>query len=544
VIFAGVARGRWRLAQHQLFPPARAAGTGLGRFRGLVGLALALTFALLVVGALTTVFSRFKASGLGVADAGGALALVLVAAVAGLAVFDLHFAVSALLLDSDLELLRRAPLSPVALLALKLCDSLPRTTALLGVVGLPAVVAFALSYRLPAWAWLALPLQLVALWAVPLGVGIALALWLVHVVPPRRARDALGLLSTLVIALLWIANSFLLPRLGAEGDDLRRRWSGALHAPAALWVASPAHWMAGAVMAAHRRQPAVALGWTALLGLAGALSLGAATLAAGRYLDTALAHAAHPVPRRRQAPAAATGQPRHALRRHVIATLIVRDARLFARDWTVLSDVLVAAALWTLLPLVGAPLHAASPRMVTRAMLLALTVGLGYEVAARSVPFERDGLAWCRLAPVAAWRWVAAKWLGAGMFSLAMMGVAGASLALAFPLGPAEWIETTIVGVSALALSLSLGLWTGALFGDPGWTNPRAMLTLAGRLSASGLLVLQAGAWLGLLAVADSQRAQLPAGALLWGPPVVSGLLCLAPLSAVARWVRRFEWTR
>jgi hypothetical protein len=297
-------------------------------------------------------------------------------------------------------------------------------------------------------------------------------------------------------------------------------------------------------MAAHRRQPAVALGWTALLGLAGALSLGAASLAASRYLDTALAHAAHRAPRRRQAPDTTTGRPRHALRRHVIATLVVRDARLFARDWTVLSDVLVAAALWTLLPLVGAPLHAATPPMLTRAMLLALTVGLGYEVAARSVPFERDGLAWCRLAPLAAWQWVTAKWLGAGILALAMMGVATTTLALAFPLGPAAWIETIVAAVSALALSLSLGLWTGALFGDPGWSNPRAMLTLAGRLSASGLLVLQAGAWLGLLAVADTQRAQLPAGAFLWGPPAVSGLLCLAPLFAVARWVRRFEWTR
>jgi hypothetical protein len=297
-------------------------------------------------------------------------------------------------------------------------------------------------------------------------------------------------------------------------------------------------------LAAHRRQPAVAVGWTAVLGLTGALSLGAATLAASRYLDTAVAHAAHRAPRRREARAAASGRRRHSLRRNVIATLVARDARLFARDWTVLSDVLVAAALWTLLPLVGAPLHAASPTMLTRAMLLALTVGLGYEVAARSVPFERDGLAWCRLAPVAPWRWVAAKWLGAGALSLVMMGVAAATLAVAFPLSPIGWAETTIAGMSALALSLSLGLWTGALFGDPGWSNPRAMLTLAGRLCASGLLVLQAGAWLGLLAVADAWRARLPAGAFLWGPPALSGLLCLVPLSAVARWARRFEWTR
>ena len=108
-----------------------------------------------------------------------------------------------------------------------------------------------------------------------------------------------------------------------------------------------------------------------------------------------------------------------------------RDARLFTRDWTLLGDVLTAAALWTLIPLVGAPLHPSSSAALARAMLLALTVGLGYEVAARSLPFERQGLAWVRLAPIPAGRWVAAKLTGAFILSLPIMLVAVASLALA-----------------------------------------------------------------------------------------------------------------
>jgi len=111
---------------------------------------------------------------------------------------------------------------------------------------------------------------------------------------------------------------------------------------------------------------------------------------------------------------------------------IARDARLFLRDWTMLSDVLMSAALWTLLPFVGLSLPAGRGPLVDGLALLALAVALGYEVAARALPFEREGGAWRRLAPVSAWRWTLAKLAGAALVAAPILLVA--SLAIALPL--------------------------------------------------------------------------------------------------------------
>ena len=116
-------------------------------------------------------------------------------------------------------------------------------------LALPAAIAFSLSRPLPPWGWLLLPLQLAALWAVPLGLGACGALLLVRWVPPRRARDVLALLSSLILIALWLVNSFLLPRLAGEGGGMAERLAAAL-SPAPWRVAiSPPHWAARAVAA-------------------------------------------------------------------------------------------------------------------------------------------------------------------------------------------------------------------------------------------------------------------------------------------------------
>ena len=534
MILAGVVRARMRMAVRSLLPtPGTTAG---GRFQGLIGLALVAVFCVLVYLGLAATFSSL-AIGSTAIRAAQVLALVLVATVVGIAAFDLHYAVTALLLDSDLDLLRRAPLARASLFAIKLADSLPRTGALLVVLALPATLAFAKAFPLPFWAWPLIPLVLAGLWAVPLGAGVALALLLVRRLPPQMARDMVALLSTLMLTLLWLANSFVVPRLVTETGRFGYRLPESQSGP--VLELSPPHWAARAIAAAHQSDVAAALGWSALLVATAALSLGCAAWAAGGSLDAALARVTPGALRR---DASRRTRSRSAGASGLISAVALRDLKLFARDWTVLGDVVVAAALWMLLPLVGASVVSASPHLLVRAMLLVLAAGLGYEVAARSVPLERSGLAWCRLAPVLEGRWVAGKLAGAGVISLALLGLAAATLALAFTIAPSEWFQTLIAAVSALALSLSLGLWSGATFGDPRWTNPRSMLTLAGRLVATGLLVLQAAGWIALLGLADTYRILLPEGALTWGPPLVAALLSLPALAATSARLRRLEW--
>jgi hypothetical protein len=494
---------------------------------------LVVTLAWLAWAALHPLFRVLAGLGATPSELTAVLGLVLGVALVGLLVFDLDHAVSILLLDPDLELLRRAPLAPRTLFAVKLADALPRTIAPLLVVGAPALLAFASVRPLTPGAWLMIPPLLACLWAIPLGFGTALAIQMLRRVPARRARASLGLLSTLTLTALWIANLVLLPRLArVAGDPLEmlRGWI-ATQPRAIAW--SPAQWAAASLEGAGAGDPRALVRNGAPLALAAIAALAAAAWSATRHLGPVLAavRTGRGPRARRGDRAPASPEPR---RGGLAAEVLVRDARLYARDWTVLGDVLTAALLWTLLPLAGATLRSIEAPALVRAMLTTLSIGLGYEIASRSIPIERRGAAWMRLAPRPAARWVAAK-LGSGAaLALPLVFAAALSLGLASGFGAREWLETALAVLPALGLSLALGLWAGAAFGDPGWTHPRAMLTLTGRLVAAGLMVAQAVLW--LLPTALAQAGEPPGAGGAWHlvPALVAAGLATLPLRAVA----------
>jgi hypothetical protein len=408
---------------------------------------------------------------------------------------------------------------------------------MIGAVALPGCLAFLLALGGPVWSWVLVPVLLAGLWAAPLGLGLSGALLLLRVVPAARVREALAILSTLMMLSLWLLNSFAMPRLMSDESRLAPRIVESVMPAAWVIAVSPAHWAAAALLAAHDGRVLGALGWTIRLALAGIASMAVAALAGRALLDEVLARVAsgESRARRRLAPPPA--------RQGWLAALLRKDARLFTRDWSVLGDVMTAALLWTLLPLVAGPLHPLPPGVLGRFMLVALAVGLGYEVGARTVPYEGAALAWTRLAPLSPWRWNTAKWLGGALISLPLLAVAALAVRLALSVAWPEWIEAVSAGLGALALSLALGLWTGWTFGDPHWKQPRAMLTFAGRLIASALLVLQAAIWVGLLAAAEAARPDLPAGILGWGPPLLGLLLALPAMGAAVRATRKHEWS-
>ena len=537
---AGVLRGRIRQARNVLLGRSPAAGrTGRGRRAGVV---LTLGFAVVLWFGLRAFFGHLAAGGLGAEEAAVLLSLLLAAGLAALLVFDLQEAVSVLLLDSDLELLRVAPLSPRSLFLLKLADALIATSTLILVFLAPALIAYGVIYRLPGWAWALIPVQLGALWTIPLGAGVALALLGVSRLPVRRARERLALLSTLTLTLAWLANAFLLPRLGGPDGSLPDSLARLAARPAGLAWASPTIWAARSLAAAARGDSAAAVWNAAVLAGAGALALGFAAWVAGHALEPAQLRVSTPAARRGGRARAVPCELPSRRRGGVHAAILRRDRLLFIRDWTVLTDVFTGSLLWTLLPLVAMPHRAAPEPWIVRSMLVTLAVALGYEVAARALPFERGGGAWLRLAPVPAGRWLAAKLAGATALALPLLLLAAVTLALAFRIPAAEWIGILSLALPALGLALALGLMNGAAFGDPAWTNPRAMLKLPGRLLASLLLILQVTLWIGLALAAHALRALLPRALVLGGPALLALGLAVLPLRAAARRLERAEW--
>ena len=539
---AGVARGRLRLARHALFGRGRSPG---GRARHpLLAVALSLGLGSILLGGMRALFAWVARNGAGPADAAGLLGPLLAAGMVGLLVFDAQEAIGVLLLDSDLELLRRAPLRARELFALKLGDALARTSTVVVVFLLPALTAYAAVFHLPAWGWALVPLALAALWAVPLGLAVALTLALVSRLPPRRARELLALLSTLALLLVWFGNALLLPRLAASDAPVPALVERLLHAPRHPLALLPSTWAARALAAAASGDAAAAARAALPLLLAAALALALAAGSASRWLEEAQARAGAPRGRRRVAPPAAR-DPLAAAERGphgAWSAILRRDACLFFRDWSVLADVLASAALWTVLPLVGLSIQAPPSPLLARIMLLMLALALGHEVAARSLPFEREGGAWRQLAPVTAARWAAAKLSGAALISLPLLLVASGTLALALRLDGREWLLILATVVPALALALTLGLLNGASFGNPRWTDPRAMLGLSGRLVALLLLAAQLALWLAYSLAAPALHRALPPGVAFLLPTALAGTAATIPWRATVRRLERTEW--
>jgi hypothetical protein len=469
-------------------------------------------------------------------DAAAVLGLALTAAFAGLAVFDLQQAVSTLVLDSDLPLLRAAPIGPGTLATLKLFDALPPTGLLTLVLVGPAIVAFARAYPLPAWVWLPLPLAVLALWLIPMALGMSVALPLIRSVPARLARESLAVFATGALVLLWVAQAFVLPRAIEKSGDfaaplvaLARAWStiGAWLPP--FWLARVLGDAASGSAASGAAVPLLALVTLA----AGSLALYLAI--ATRHLERALEPFASTSGAKRVADSGTRIEPA----RGVVRALIARDARLIRREWPVLVDVVVACVLWVMVPLAAMPLNRGLGPLAGP-MLVTLAVGLGYEVGGRSVPFERRSLAWIALAPVHPERWLIAKMTGAALFSLPILLIAAVCVGFGLHPSPAVLAAALLITLSALTASLALGVWTGIRFGDPEWVNPRAMLAVRGRLIAGFALILQIGFWVGLLWLAAPPEGR-----------VHPWLAALAPIAGfLAAWLgvalskaqlRRFE---
>src|SRR6185503_2902021 len=152
----------------------RGRGRG-GRLRTWIVGGLGFMLAGLVCLSFVGLFGSLATAGTSAEESAVALAWLLSGALIGLLVFDLQEAVSTLVADTDLELLRRAPIAPTTLFLIKFIDAFPRTSFLLVVLVVPAVIAYHLFYALPLWMWLLFPVLILALWAIPLGLGNVVA---------------------------------------------------------------------------------------------------------------------------------------------------------------------------------------------------------------------------------------------------------------------------------------------------------------------------------------------------------------------------------
>lgn len=489
--------------------------------RGVLPVLLVLMLATASTLALVVVFDSAATAGVSRAVHTNLLGWAFTLAMLMLVIGDLHAVVSAAVTAPDLDLLRAAPLSSRDILTLKLAATLPRTLPPVLAIALPAVLAFGVVHG-PSSA-VAVIVALVGLWALPLALGTLLAIPLLRLAPAAHLREPLALLATLAFIAGWVANTFWVPRLASDTLDLGATLR-TLPAPPD-W--SPATWAAHAI--ASGRGGAAAL--ASFAGLTIAAVVAAGSVASG-LLETVMSRASGPLSRVTHA--TARRAPTLAM------AFLRRDTALAARDWPVTLDALAGLALWTLLPLAILPLAPFAPLSVARDMVIALSVSLGHDFAARALPLERDSLAWARLSPVGGARWMRLRALGLGVAALAVVSVAIVVVALVFRLSFAATADVAVFACAAAITTISAGLLSGAAFGEPSWTDPRAMLAPGGRLVSALVSVALAAAWLTLAHRHAATPLSAPTALAMLASAVVFAML---PLALAARSLERREYS-
>lgn len=515
--WAGVLRTQAALVRTQLWTSGRGGSALRG---GAGGLLLGLLLVSFLAWTFVQAFGAFAEAAVPQEIALRVFAWIVQVAILGMLVLDLQLAVTQLVAGRDLELLRRAPLAPHEVLAIALLRSLPQSTGMLLAFVVPAWFGLSLAYPALAPHTLSLLPVLALLWAIALGGGLALALAMLRLTPAARLREALGLLATLLVTASWLANSFLLPRVDRE-RGLDALLSGALHTLPGPPAWSPAAWAVD-VMSGQRTALAFAL-LAAAATAAALLARGASQL----WLDEVQSRAVAGTRR------VARARPLERAR-SLTAAFLRRDAALLARDWTMMADIVTAAVLWLLLPLVLAPAIAMPPGALARSMLVLLATGLGYEIAARALPLERHLLVWAELSPVGVTGWVVRRLAGIAALSLPFMAVALLLLAMMLRPGGEALAHAALLGGGAWALATGVGLATGAMAGDPDWVHPRAMLGMGGRLIASLAAVVQAGGW-SLVGWAFEGPGLVPEAIAASAGIALGGLAVVAAVSSVGR---------
>jgi ABC-2 type transport system permease protein len=518
---SGVLTGRMRLARGSF---RRGVSTGTAR-PAWADVVITVLLGAVMLHGTGIVFDRLVKQGHPVTEAGTVLGMILVSAFMALALFEVHLALTTLVLDSDLELLRVAPLTPAQLLLIKLIDATPATGAVFAVFAIPAILSFGRAYGLPAWGWGIVPPLLLGLWLVPLGIGMALSLLVLRAVPSRIVRETLGVVSTLTVTVVLVVNAFLMPRVAGDAQSFARSLVvlGQRLGDLERWL--PPLWASRALVLASTSHAGPALGRTAMVVLTAVLSLAALGWVAQLSLEPVMSRLVGVASRGRGRPDAAKSIGTSRFGHGLFATLVRRDLRLFMREWTVLSDVALAAILWPVAGLLLPQMEEGLGATVFRTLLLVLGIGMGMEVAARSVPLERDAVIWNRLAGVASRRWALAKAAAAGILALPVLVGAALLMSSVMDLRGIDWIGTVLISVAALGLSIAVGVWVGTRFADREWTHPRAMIRLAGRLLAGLLVLVQVSAWL----VATLLAGEPP---LVLAPPVLATGLLFAILAA------------
>lgn len=252
-----------------------------------------------------------------------------------LSVSNLTSHLSAAYLDRDLGWTLATPAPPAAVWSARFVLGATRASWFLVAAGVPTFIGYALAFRASPLLYVGL-LPLLFLFALaPSGIGAALCVALVRLVPARRAKEATTLVAVVGLSLLLVVLRMLEPeRILTPYADPRDVVATleAVSAPTVPYL--PSHWAARALLEAGAGRLDIA----ALAGLAaaGAAAIGLALATGPRWHLDGWRKAQESARRTRPGPLLERPFERLGADR-AAAALLGKELRLFARDpgqWT------------------------------------------------------------------------------------------------------------------------------------------------------------------------------------------------------------------
>lgn len=437
------------------------------------------------------------------------LGLALLLFLAILLLSNLIGALSSYFLARDLPGILAAPVDWLALYGARLGETLLSSSWMVVLLLAPIVAAYASAFGADASFYLLAAVALVPFLVIPAALGAAATLVLVRLLPARRTRELLGWVTLAGAALLVAALRLLRPERLVRPEGFRSLvdFLAVLDTPASPWL--PSEWVASALGGAL--QGAFDPFWLLLLWstAGGTVVLGA--VLHGRWYARGFTRAQEGVDAGRRSSAGWRwlGRSLRALG-PAHRALVLKDARIFFRDSTQWSQLLILAVLLLVYVYNMQVLPLRSSEAIGRFLVSAvvfLNVGLAgfvlVAVAARFVfpAFSLEGrtLWLLRSAPLDARALLWSKyWTGVVpllVLALALTGVTNWILGAAPALFVLALVTVTAVTLAAVAQALAWGIAFPKFEAENAAQIPTSMgglLYMVGALATlAGVLTLQ-----------------------------------------------------
>lgn len=449
------------------------------------------------------------------------------------------FALGALYLATDLDLLLISPAPMRAVFLARFVEGLLPTYLLLLVLLLPSLLGYGIALGYGWGYFVTLPLVLFALPLLPMSFGVLLTMTLARIIPPRRLRELMAVLGGLLGLGVYIGSQLLSRSRSFETAQTTERLLR-------LDIAAlPTAWASRLLLAAGRGDAGEALRYgipyaVVTVGLFGLTLLLTERLYYSGWIRLAGTNGGQ-VRRRR-------GAWRLPVARGVVATILTKDLRTLPRDPQRLSQLLFPLALsgfwvWQLLSMRGGRFGGGvvfSLNSITLLVCLLITSNLGLTSLSR----EGSGYWLLHLAPIGPWPLLWAKWTIAYLpFPIiATLFTVLVALLRDPPTGPLlrSLLALTLTGVGVSGIATG----AGAAFPRFNWSQAQRMTSLRAGCIAPIAYYLYAGAMLLLTIGADVYPFRWPTSLLVAGWVVAVMLTACAlmfPLWIAATRLRKLE---